>query len=278
MVTIRIRGQESRLGAEEWEILLRSGRIPPETLVLVEGSGWVRADSMEAYRLLAPPAQVEPTPPLSLREVLLPKRGFSSTEFLLAVNLIVAAILLALWDGEYLSTLHGLAVGWWKDVRDGHAYGWWIPTLFLHAGPGHLARNMLALLAASSAVEFLVGGPWAIAAYFITGLGGAWVSYAGHNAPPLSVGASGAVFGLLGCAVSFIIRRRGMFNYAQRWKVWRVYVPLFVLLFLPAIANADVHAHAGGFATGLILGLWLPPHARIFKLAEVDSLRDDEAP
>lgn len=135
---------------------------------------------------------------------------------------------------------------------------------------------MTALLVASGAVEFLVGGPWTLAAYLVTGLGAAWVSYVGHGAPPLSIGASGAILGLLGCTVSFIIRRRRMFNYAQRWKVWRVYVPLSILLLLPVLVNADVHAHVGGFACGLVLGLWLPPHERILKLAAVDSLRDTE--
>lgn len=278
MVTIRIHGHESRLGTEEWEIRLREGRVPPEALVLVEGTGWVRAESLDIYRLLAPtPARRPPAVALSLREILFPKRGLSATELLLAVNLIVAGLLFAAWGKDYLSTLRGMTTEWWTGVRAGHAYGWWIPTLFLHAGPGHLGRNMMALLAASGAVEFLAGKRWAIAAYLITGLGGAWASYAGHHAPPLSVGASGAIFGLLGCALSFIVRRRGTFNYAQRWKVWRVYVPLFILLFLPAIANADVHAHAGGFATGLFLGVWLPPHPRIPQLAEVDPLRDDEA-
>ena len=93
---------------------------------------------------------------------------------------------------------------------------------------------------------------------------------------PVTSPASGAILGLLGCTVSLIIRRRRMFNYAQRWKVWRVYVPLFVLLLLPVLVNADVHAHAGGFACGLLLGLWLPPHARIHKLATEDSLRDGD--
>ncbi len=216
-------------------------------------------------------------PTVSLREILFPKRGLSATELLLVANLIVAAILFGAWGRDYLPTLRAMTADWWQRVRDGHTYGLWVPTLFLHAGPGHLGRNMMALLAASGAVEFLAGSRWAIAAYFITGLGGAWASYAGHHSPPLSVGASGAIFGLLGCAVSFIIRRRGTFNTAQRWKVWRVYVPLFVLLFLPAIANADVHAHAGGFATGLLLGVLLPPHPRVPRLAEVDPLRDDEA-
>ena len=217
-----------------------------------------------------------PTPPTRLGEILFPKRGFSATEFLIAVNLAAAGALLAAWGSDYGSALAQWAVARWHDVRAEHAYSWWVPTLFMHVGPGHLARNMVALLAAAGAVEFLAGGRWALAAYLLTGMGAAWCSYATHGAPPLSVGASGAVFGLFGCTVSFIIRRRGMFNYAQQWKVWRVYVPLFVLLFLPALVNADVSAHAGGFACGLLLGPWLPPHARIARLAEDDPLRDDE--
>jgi rhomboid protease GluP len=127
-------------------------------------------------------------------------------------------------------------------------------------------------------VEFLAGGRWALGVYLVTGLAAALVSYLGHGAPPLSVGSSGAVFGLLGCTIAFIVRRRSMFNYAKRWKVWRVYIPLFVLLFLPALGNADVHAHAGGFACGLLLGLLLPPHPRVRYLGKIDSLEEVESP
>ena len=211
-----------------------------------------------------------------LREALFPKRGLSATELLLAVNVIVAAALFLAWGRSYGVNLRHWADGWWSAVREDQAYGWWLPTIVLHAGFGHLARNMIALLAAAGATEFLVGGRWTLAAYLVTGLGAAWVSYVGHGAPPLSIGASGAILGLLGCTVSFIIRRHRMFNYAQRWKVWRVYVPLSALLLLPVLVNADVHAHVGGFVCGLVLGLWLPPHARIRQLATVDSLRDED--
>jgi rhomboid protease GluP len=215
-------------------------------------------------------------PTADLRGILFPKRGLSATEFLLGANIVVAAVLVAVWGRDYTANVRQWAWDGWHAVRMHRAYGWFLPTLFLHAGPGHLASNMTALLAASGAVEFLAGGGWALFAYLVTGLAAAWASYAGHGAPPLSVGASGAVFGLLGCSVSFIIRRRPMFNYAKRWKVWRVYIPLFILLFVPAIAHADVHAHAGGFGCGLILGLWLPPHARIAHLGAIDPLSDDE--
>jgi len=166
----------------------------------------------------------------------------------------------------------------WHAVTTRHAYGWWVATLFIHAGPEHLARNMIALLAGAGAVEFLMGGAWTMAVYLLTGLAGAWVSFEGHGQPPLSVGASGAIFGLLGATLTFVIRRRTIFHYAQRWKVWRVYVPLFVLLFLPALANADAHAHLGGFASGLLLGALIPPHPRVARLAAIDLLSEDEEP
>ena len=210
-----------------------------------------------------------------LRAILFPARGLSATELLLIANILVAAALFVAWRGDYGTTIRAVTAGWWHAVRDEGAYAWIIPTIFMHAGASHLASNMIALLAGASAVEFLTGSRWTLLAYVLTGLGGAWVSYVGHGTPPLSVGASGAIFGLLGCAVSFIVRRRPAFNYAQRWKVWRVYVPLFVLLFLPVLAKADFHAHAGGFATGLLLGAWLPPHPRVHQLGAIDPLLDE---
>ena len=215
-------------------------------------------------------------PTTSVREVLFPKRGISATEILLATNLVVAAILLAAWRDDYAASLRGWMQEAWHAVSAEHAYGRFVSSLFMHASPAHLAANMTALLAASGAVEFLAGGAWAIVVYLVTGLAAALVSYLGHGQPPLSVGASGAVFGLLGSTIAFVVRRRPTFNYAKRWKVWRVYIPMFVLLFLPALANADVHAHAGGFASGLLMGAWLPPHPRVAYLGKIDSLEEVE--
>jgi membrane associated rhomboid family serine protease len=224
-----------------------------------------------ASKLLKPPVT-------GLRDVLFGKQHPSATVLLLATNIAVAAVLLAVWREGYGTSLRGWMVDAWHSVHERRAYGRFLPTLFLHVNAGHLAANMMALLAASGAVEFLAGGRWAVAVYFVTGLVAAVVSYLGHGAPPLSVGSSGAVFGLLGCTVAFIARRRSMFNYAKRWKVWRVYIPLFVLLFAPALGNADVHAHAGGFACGLILGVLMPPHPRVKYLGTQDSIEEAELP
>jgi len=218
------------------------------------------------------------SPVTDLRQVLFGKQRPSATVLLLATNIAVAAVLLAVWREDYAASLRGWMVDAWHAVHERRAYGRFLPTLFLNANAGHLAANMMALLAASGAMEFLAGGRWAVTVYFVTGIVAAVVSYLGHGAPPLSVGSSGAVFGLLGCTVAFIARRRSMFNYANRWKVWRVYIPLFVLLFAPALGNADVHAHAGGFACGLLLGVWIPPHPRVKYLGAQDAVEEAELP
>ena len=101
-------------------------------------------------------------------------------------------------------------------------------------------------------------------------------SYIGHQGPPLSIGASGAVFGLEGCTAAFIARRYHMFTYRQRWKARRVYLPLFVVLFLPSLLNADYFGHLGGLLGGLILGTMIPPHQRVRDLAAEDTM--EEAP
>jgi rhomboid protease GluP len=219
-----------------------------------------------------PPKRLETGP----GEVLFPKRGASATEFLLAANLVVAAVLLITWGEGYRTHLRQWMQDAWHAVSAGEEYVRFLPTLFLHVDSRHLAANMVSLLAASGAVEFLAGARWALGTYLATGLAGAVTSYLDRGGPPLSVGASGAVFGLLGCAVAFLVRRRHLFNYAKRWKVWRVYIPLFILVFLPALAHADVSAHAGGFASGLILGAVIPPHPRVAHLGRLDSLEEIE--
>lgn len=69
---------------------------------------------------------------------------------------------------------------------------------FLHAGVLHIVLNSVALLSVGGLIERLVGG-WAfLAIYLASGIGGALASAAFGHAT-LSIGASTAIFGLLGC-------------------------------------------------------------------------------
>jgi len=273
MITLRMDGEEVHLEPEEWRRWVEDGRIPPQAWVLLPGGTWMRAASLPDYRALAPAPPSPPAGPLaSLREVLFPRRGLSATETLILANLVSAGVLIFLLRAAYLPTIRTWTTGWWYAVGADRAYWWWIPTLFLHAGARHLIYNMIALVITAGAVEFLAGRFWTYAVYLVGGTVGMVVSYAGHGNPPLSIGASGAIYGLAGAAVVLLLRRRRLFTYRQRWKTWRVYVPLFLVLALPSLLQADYWGHSGGLLGGLLLGLFVPPHRRVRELA---ALPDD---
>lgn len=263
MIILRVGTEEIRLEPEEWDLWLQDGRIPPDARVWIEGAGWIPAADLPDYRRLR---EAEARPALRLPEVFsiaFPRGGVSATEALVLVNLLVAGILAAVFGERYLIEIRTWATGAWFAVRDHHAIWWWLPTLFLHAGPRHLFANMVSLLATSTSVEYIMGRRWVYSVYLIAGIGGMLLSFAGHGRPPLSIGASGAIFGLGGATVAFVLRRHRSFTYRQRWKARRVYAPLFVILILPSVLNADYLGHVGGLITGLAMGLFIPPHERL---------------
>lgn len=280
MIGIRMDGDTIWLETEEWERWIQDGRIPPQALVqLAADRPWVRAGDLESYRsargpaVAAVPADTGP----GLRQVLFPRRGLSATESLILVNVAVTVALLFALGGNYLTLVRNWTADRWWDVTETHAYWWWLATIFMHAGPQHLGSNMISLLGAAGAVEFLMGRRWAYAVYLITGVAGMVLSYLGHDGPPLSIGASGAVFGLVGCTVTFIVRRYRMFSYRQRWKARRVYLPLFLVLFLPSLLHADYFGHTGGLLAGLVMGALIPPHRRVRELSERGALAEAAA-
>jgi len=277
MIVIRIEGEEIRLEPEEWTLWVEDGRIPPTALVSVDGGAWMRAAELESYQELRRREERPRGDRARVREVLFPSRGLSATEALIAINLLVAVVLLMRGGAGYLEEVRIWTDGWWHAVRGHRAYWWWVPTLFIHAGPDHLLGNMVSLVAGAGAVEFLMGRAATTAIYLAGGIGGAWLSYLGHDQPPLSIGASGAIFGLAGCTAAFLVRRRRLFSHRQQWKTRRVYLPLWVLFFLPSLLHADYWAHVGGLVTGLLVGAFVPPHPRVLGLLEGDDARQHGA-
>jgi len=271
-------GEEIWLEPREWELWVEDGRIPPDALVLVPGRDWIQASSLDIYRRSAPEAPRLPVPPApGLREILFPRRGLSATEGLILLNLLVSAVLIVALGSHYTYTIREWTSNWWYAIAGHRGYYAWLFTIFIHAGPEHLGANMVSLLAGAGAVEFLAGKRWTVAVYLVTGLVGMAVSYWGHPGPPISIGASGAVYGLLGATVAFLLRRQRTFSLRQRWKSRRIYIPLFVALYLPALLNADYFAHSGGLVSGFLMGLLLPPHRRLRDLVERDRAAAEPA-
>jgi membrane associated rhomboid family serine protease len=138
------------------------------------------------------------------------------------------------------------------DSRLVAAGEWWrlLTAVFVHIGVLHLAFNVYALLSVSSFLEGEIGPARYLALFLLTGLAGSSASYLFHPRV-VSAGASGAIFGLIGFAVTYF-RREGSARggdiraFMVRWALYAFLFGLFV--------GADNYAHAGGFAAGLLLG------------------------
>ncbi len=139
-------------------------------------------------------------------------------------------------------------------VAEGEAWRL-ITSAFLHSSFVHLAMNMVSLYFLGSFAETQFGWSRFLALYFVSGIaGGLAYLYFGSFADP-AVGASGAIFGLLGGVFGFAMRR-GMFS-LQNPIIAQLLLLTALNLFLGAtIPNVSNTAHIGGLVGGLVYG-WL---------------------
>ncbi|NUT24104.1 MAG: rhomboid family intramembrane serine protease [Hamadaea sp.] len=131
-------------------------------------------------------------------------------------------------------------------IAQGESYRF-LTSIFLHAGLLHLALNMWALWVVGRVIEQALGPLRFLALYLVAGLGGSLAVYL-FTGPNLTVGASGAIFGLF--AALFILLR----------KVGRDASQLLVLIvinvvFTFTISGISIPGHLGGLATGAIAAL-----------------------
>jgi rhomboid protease GluP len=128
---------------------------------------------------------------------------------------------------------------------------------FLHGGAEHLIGNCISLYILGMACEHAVGSLRMLAAYAAGALGGSMLSAATSAGP--SVGASGAIFGLMGAIVVILHRHRHLFVVRDKRigvvvAVWAGYTLLLGAM-QPMIDNA---AHLGGLLAGAAAALALP--------------------
>ncbi|MGO9467224.1 MAG: rhomboid family intramembrane serine protease [Isosphaeraceae bacterium] len=130
-------------------------------------------------------------------------------------------------------------------------------SVFVHGGWIHLAVNMWCLINIGPLVERLYGNLAYIAIYMAAGIGGAIAS--ASTQPRVSVGASGAIFGVLGALLSFLIihRRSIPASVLKPLRGSAVGFVAFNTVFGMVVPNIDQSAHMGGLITGFLAGLLL---------------------
>jgi rhomboid protease GluP len=123
----------------------------------------------------------------------------------------------------------------------------------LHGSLLHVLFNLLWIRQLGPAVEEFYGRSRTFLVFTLSGVAGFALSNALGIA--FTVGASGAVFGLLGAMVHFGRSRGGVYGVAIFRQYWQWALVLFVMGFLmPGVNNAG---HAGGFLGGYLAALLL---------------------
>jgi membrane associated rhomboid family serine protease len=139
-------------------------------------------------------------------------------------------------------------------VADGQ-YWRLFTAMFLHANLLHLAFNMYALYLFGNLIEDALGTARFVLIYVLCGLLASITSFAFSSPFQVGVGASGAIFGLLGAWVAYNFRRRGSALAAANLQTALLIVGINVFLGF-SIPGIDNFAHLGGLASGAVAG-WL---------------------
>jgi membrane associated rhomboid family serine protease len=173
--------------------------------------------------------------------------GAMVTKILVALN--VAIYLLELGLGGSTDGRNN------RIYEEGALYGplvangdWWrlFTSVFLHYGPIHLALNMLALWFFGAAVEQVLGRGRYLLLYIVSGLAGSAGALLLSQPTSITVGASGAIFGILGAAL--VLERQR--TYVLGGSAVGIIVINLVITF--AIPGISIGGHLGGLAGGAL--------------------------
>jgi membrane associated rhomboid family serine protease len=185
------------------------------------------------------------------------------------LTLLCLAYLVVAWGGgqwfqfeaPYLATVGGNFPPYTIDGQ------WWrmLSATFLHGGLIHLAFNAYALYHFGILAERLYGFRAFLAIYFLAGfVGSCGTLLASPSA--VGVGASGAIFGIIGALLAFFLTDKEFLNAGVRNKLVTNFTIFAVYALLSGFRTEGIDnaAHIGGFLTGLILGWFTgaPPRVR----------------
>lgn len=129
----------------------------------------------------------------------------------------------------------------------------------LHGSIIHLFFNLYALFALGPMLEGYLGPARFTAIYVLGGLFGSLLSYAFSDS--ISVGASGAIFGVIGATTVYFFRYRNNFGAHGRAVLQNMIVVIVInLLFGLSASNIDNWGHIGGLLGGAFVAVGLLPH------------------
>lgn len=183
------------------------------------------------------------------------KNTFSITYILIGINVLMYLIT-AILSGNIIDSNVNVLVFLGAKVNpliERGEYYRLITCTFLHGGIIHLGLNMYALNALGPLIEKVYGKVKYIIIYFISGITSSLLSYLLSDS--ISIGASGAIFGLLGACLIIALKLK---DQVGKGFVSNIISVIFVNLIIGfSIANVDNFGHLGGLIGGTVISLFL---------------------
>lgn len=192
-------------------------------------------------------------------EMLKPREGYFITPILIYLNLGIFLIMMFAGLG-FISFKSQDLLNWGANYRPATVNGeWWrlLTSTFLHGGLMHLVCNMYGLLFVGVFLEPLLGKTRYLIVYLLTGIIASSASLWWYDAT-VSVGASGAIFGLYGLFLALLLTKVFPPDFGKAFMASTLVFIGFNLL-MGLTGGIDNAAHIGGLLSGFVIGLILYP-------------------
>lgn len=201
-------------------------------------------------------------------------RGSSLVQIIIYANLILFTLMVlhgtilgfgmqAIMNPPVKLMVHWGAQYWPLVLQEGQ---WWrcITYAFTHGGLIHVGFNMVVLYQVGPLLEAELGWSRLLSVYILTALTATLAGLFWHPVVVV-VGASGAIFGLIGFSVSYYHRIGGSLGIQRRNFMFQWALMAFIFGFL---VGADNAAHLGGAVAGAAIGWFMPINVRILRRTE----------
>lgn len=134
---------------------------------------------------------------------------------------------------------------WVPGVSDGAAWQL-LTSMFTHVEVWHLGFNMLALWFLGPQVEMALGRTRFLVLYFVSGLAGSAMVFWLAGEQTQTLGASGAVFGLIGALLVLVVKVGGNVSQIGVWLLLNAVITF-------TVPNISWQGHVGGFLGGVLV-------------------------
>lgn len=176
--------------------------------------------------------------------------------YLITVLLMAANCIVYLFQLRYNEEMVGAGANYWVRIKEDSQYYRLFTSMFLHGSLDHIVGNMMSLFFVGMILEEQLGHWRYLAIYLVSGILASVTSCFYHmkiGEHAASIGASGAIFGILGAQVFLTVanRDRRDSSVLVRIGIFGAYMLYQAFRSGDTIDNA---AHLGGFVAGSLLG------------------------